>query len=91
MQPDRVYNAPCNAPRATPRATRHATPRATPQAVASEKVRAMKPAFEAELNALRDERGCGATVTGEDVKAILPRVLARQAQAAAQQAQQAQP
>ena len=30
----------------------------------------MKPAFEAELNALREERGCGATVTGEAVKAI---------------------
>ena len=40
------------------------------QAVASEKVRGMKPAFEAELNALREERGCGATVTGEAVKAI---------------------
>ena len=44
------------------------------QAVASEKVRAMRPAFEAELGALQEERGYGATVTGEDVKAILPSV-----------------
>ena len=44
------------------------------QAVASEKVRAMRPAFEAELGALQEERGYGATVTGEDVKAIPPSV-----------------
>ena len=34
----------------------------------------MRPAFEAELGALQEERGCGATVTGEDVKAIPPSV-----------------
>ena len=53
------------------------------QAVASEKVFAMRPAFEAELQALQDERGNAATVTGEDIKAMLPRVIARQKQSAA--------
>ena len=43
------------------------------QAVASDKVRGMKPAFEAELYALREERGCGATVTGEAVALVLGR------------------
>jgi hypothetical protein len=60
------------------------------QAVASEKVRAMRPAFEAELGALRDERGHGATVTGEDIKAIVPRIMKRQAEAAAAAAAAAQ-
>jgi len=47
------------------------------QAMASSKVRAMRPHFEAELLLLRDERGHGAQVTGEDIKALLPRVIAR--------------
>ena len=56
------------------------------QAIASEKVKAMRPLFEAELQALKDERGHGATVTGEDIKDLLPRVMmkAKQMQAAAQ-------
>ena len=56
------------------------------QQVASEKVRAMRPFFETELRELMDERGHGAIVTGEDIKTMLPRVAARQAQAAQQAA-----
>jgi hypothetical protein len=52
------------------------------KAAASDKVQAMRPYFDAELTALRDERGWGALVTGEDIKALLPRVAARQASAA---------
>jgi len=52
------------------------------QAIASEKVRQMRPHFEAELGALRDTRGWGATVTGEDIREMLPRVMARQRAAA---------
>ena len=47
------------------------------QAIASDKVKAMMPFFEAELKGLRDERGWGAMVTGEDIKTIIPKVLAR--------------
>uniref|UniRef100_A0A7S3ETI3 Tudor domain-containing protein n=1 Tax=Haptolina ericina TaxID=156174 RepID=A0A7S3ETI3_9EUKA len=47
------------------------------QAHASDKVRAMRPHFEAELLLLRDERGRGAQVTGEDIKLLLPRVISR--------------
>jgi hypothetical protein len=52
------------------------------QAVASEKVRAMRPHFEAELAAFREERGWGATVTAEDIKVILPKIIARSRSAA---------
>ena len=52
------------------------------QRFASEKVRAMRPHFDAELNDLRDARGWGALVSGEDIKAMLPRVMARSKQAA---------
>ena len=52
------------------------------QAIASEKVRKLRPHFEAELEALREKRGWGATVTGADIKEMLPRVMAR-AQSAA--------
>ena len=46
--------------------------------------------FEKDLRELMDERGRGAIVTGEDIKTMLPRVTARQAQAQAlAQAQQA--
>lgn len=47
------------------------------QAIASEKVRKLRPHFEAELTALRERRGWGATVTGADIKEMLPRVMAR--------------
>ena len=47
------------------------------QAFASEKVRAMRPHFEAELETLKERRGWGATVTGADIKEMLPRVMAR--------------
>lgn len=60
------------------------------QALASEKVRAMRPFFEAELCELMDERGRGAIVTGEDIKMMLPRVTARQARAQAEAQAQAQ-
>ena len=53
------------------------------RAVAAEKVTAMRPHFDAELVKLREERGWGALVSGEDIKTLLPRVMARQAQAAA--------
>ena len=53
------------------------------QAVASEKVRGMRPHFEAELEELKERRGWGATVTGTDIKEMLPRVMARVARAAA--------
>ena len=46
---------------------------------------AMRPHFEAELTALRDARGWGAMVTGEDIKELLPRVARRAAQAQAAQ------
>jgi len=52
--------------------------------IASEKVQAMRPHFDAELKELRDQRGWGALVTGEDIKELLPRVAARQAMAARQ-------
>ena len=52
------------------------------QAIASEKVRGMRPFFEAELTKLRDERGWGALVTGEDIKILIPRVVAAQRAAA---------
>lgn len=51
--------------------------------MASEKVRELQPHFEAELVELREERGRGAQVSGEDIKLLLPRVMARAAQAAA--------
>mmetsp|Transcript_82575 Transcript_82575/g.164707 ORF Transcript_82575/g.164707 Transcript_82575/m.164707 type:complete len:80 (+) Transcript_82575:892-1131(+) len=51
------------------------------QRVASEKVNAMKPHFEAECAALRDQRGWGALVSGEDIKELLPKVMARVARA----------
>lgn len=60
------------------------------QQIASEKVRAMRPFFEAELRELMDERGRGAIVTGEDIKTMIPRVAARQAQAQAEAQAQAQ-
>jgi len=47
------------------------------QAMASSKVQAMRPHFEAELVLLREERGRGAQVTGEDIKTLLPRVIGR--------------
>ena len=47
------------------------------QAFASEKVRAMRPHFEAELEELKERRGWGATVTGADIKEMMPRVMAR--------------
>ena len=53
------------------------------QAVASEKVKRLRPHFEVELTSLKEERGWGALVTGEDIKEILPRVMARAAQASA--------
>ena len=37
----------------------------------------MRPHFEAELEALRDLRGWGATVTGADIKDMMPKVMAR--------------
>ena len=46
----------------------------------------MKSHFEAEFAALRDERGWGATVTGEDIKEMIPRVVMRSKQAAMQAA-----
>lgn len=52
------------------------------QAIASERVRALKPHFESELVALREQRGRGAQVTGEDIQTLLPRVMARATQAA---------
>ena len=51
------------------------------QAVASEKVRAMRPHFEAELDEFKERRGWGALVTGADIKELLPRVMARVAAA----------
>ena len=42
----------------------------------------MRPHFEAELMSLRDERGWGAMVTGEDIKELLPKVAMRSAAAA---------
>lgn len=53
------------------------------QAIASSKVHAMRPHFDAELAALREERGWGALVSGEDIRTLLPRVAARAARAAA--------
>ena len=53
------------------------------QQQASDKVRAMRPHFEAELNSLRDARGWGAMATGEDIKELLPRVMMPAAQASA--------
>ena len=47
------------------------------QAIASDKVRGMRPHFEAELTALREKRGWGAVVTGADIHEMLPRVMAR--------------
>ena len=47
------------------------------QAVASEKVQGLRPHFEAELGEFKDKRGHGATVTSEDIKTMLPRVMAR--------------
>jgi hypothetical protein len=47
------------------------------QAVASEKVHAMRPHFDAELAAFRDQRGWGAMVGADDIKQMLPRVMAR--------------
>jgi len=41
----------------------------------------MKPHFEAECAALRDQRGWGALVSGEDIKELLPKVMARVARA----------
>ena len=43
----------------------------------------MRPHFEAELTALRDARGWGASVDGDDIKELLPRVMARAKAAAA--------
>ena len=54
------------------------------QLKASEHVRTMRPHFEAELGVLRDARGWGAIVTGEDIKELMPKVMLR-----AKQAQQA--
>ena len=53
------------------------------QAFASEKVRAMRPHFEAEFEALRERRGWGATVTGADINEMMPKVMARAKAAAA--------
>ncbi len=47
------------------------------QAAASNHVKSMKPHFEAELESLRDQRGWGAMVTGDDIKILLPKVMAR--------------
>jgi len=47
------------------------------QAVASEKVRGLRPHFEAELTTLKEARGIGASVSGDDIRELLPRVMAR--------------
>ena len=47
------------------------------QAFASEKVRAMKPHFDAELAIFREQRGWGAQVGAADIQAIVPKVMAR--------------
>ena len=51
--------------------------------MAAEKVRQLKPHFEAELVLLRDQRGVGCTVTAPDIQALLPRVMQRAAAAEA--------
>ena len=53
------------------------------QQFASDRVRGMRPHFEAELNDLVEQRGRGAHISGEDIKVLLPRVMARAARAAA--------
>lgn len=50
------------------------------QRLASERVRTMRPHFEAELGVLRDARGWGAIVTGEDIKELMPKVMLRSKQ-----------
>ena len=50
------------------------------QLKASEHVRTMRPHFEAELGVLRDARGWGAIVTGEDIKELMPKVMLRSKQ-----------
>ena len=50
---------------------------AAQKAHASEKVFAMRPHFEAELNDFKRLRGIGATVTSEDIKLMLPKVMER--------------
>ena len=59
--------------------------RLTPEqrATASEKVRLMRPHFEAELTSLKEARGWGAVVSGEDIKAMMPNVMKRAKEAAA--------
>ena len=51
------------------------------QQIASDKVRGMRPHFEAELELLKERRGWGATVTGADIKEMLPRIMMRVAEA----------
>ena len=53
------------------------------QAIASEKVRAMRPHFEAEFDALKERRGWGAVVTAPDIKELIPLAMARAKRAAA--------
>ena len=47
------------------------------QAIASEKVRSLRPHFEAELATVREARGIGAMVTGDDIRSMMPRVMMR--------------
>ena len=47
------------------------------QVVALEKVRGLRPHFEAELTTLKEARGIGASVSGDDIRELLPRVMAR--------------
>jgi len=49
---------------------------AAAQALFAEKVNSLRPHFEREVIALRDERGIGSVLTGADVKEIMPRVMA---------------
>jgi hypothetical protein len=46
------------------------------QAIFAEKVHGMRPAFQEELDKVQAERGHGCIITGEDIKAIIPRVMA---------------
>ena len=50
----------------------------------AEKLQQLRPYFDAELSVLRDALGWGASVDGEHIKILIPRVMARQ-RAAAQQ------
>jgi hypothetical protein len=50
---------------------------AAQQAAFAEKVNGMRPVFEEELDKVQSERGHGCIITGEDIKAIIPKVTSQ--------------